>query len=121
MQVADRGFTAAFLTSFPDAVDSEAQLVRAEVGFGEVVRRAQAAGRLRADFHLTDLTLVLLANEGVVAATGPAAAAASRRFVAHLLRSFETDGAGGLPQPAPVGFDHVGRTRWVPVRPVVSP
>jgi hypothetical protein len=87
----------------------------------EVVRRAKATGRLRADFHVSDLTLVLLANEGVVAAAGDAAAATSSRFVAHLVRSFDTGSSSALPPPAPVGFGHVGRTRWVPVRPAVSP
>jgi hypothetical protein len=117
MQVADRGFTAAFLTAFPDAVDGDAHRARAEAGLHEVVRRAKATGRLRPDFHVNDLTLVLLANQGVVAASGTAAAAASRRFAAHLLRSFETTGAGSLPPPAPVGIDQVGRTRWVPINP----
>jgi AcrR family transcriptional regulator len=39
MQVADRGFTEAFLTAFPDAIDYERTRVRAEQGFAEVVRR----------------------------------------------------------------------------------
>ncbi|GAB2487349.1 hypothetical protein GCM10027187_63500 [Streptosporangium sandarakinum] len=47
MQVADRGFTDAFLTAFPDAIDYERTRLRAERGFAEMVRRAKATGRLR--------------------------------------------------------------------------
>lgn len=107
MQIADRGFAEAFLTAFPAAVDFEAVRLRAERGFATIVRRAQAAGRLRADFHRTDLTLVMMANCGLKHDSQAAAQAASRRLVAHLLRAFATDGSGRLPAPAPVGLYHL--------------
>ncbi|GAA3166085.1 TetR/AcrR family transcriptional regulator [Nonomuraea roseoviolacea] len=100
MQVADLGFTEAFLTAFPDAIDYERTRVRAERGFAEVVRRAKAAGRLRADFDLADLTLLLKANCGVAAGAREAAEAGSRRLVAYLLQSFRAEHAAPLP-PAP--------------------
>ncbi|MEV4114128.1 helix-turn-helix domain-containing protein [Nonomuraea sp. NPDC049695] len=100
MQAADRGFTDAFLTAFPDAIDYERTRVRAERGLAEVMRRAKAAGRLRADFDLADLTLVLKANFGVATGTSQAAAASSRRLVAYLLQSFRAEHAEPLP-PAP--------------------
>ncbi|WP_315660446.1 hypothetical protein [Amycolatopsis sp. PS_44_ISF1] len=73
------------------------------------MRRAQASGRLRTDFHPSDLTVVLLANCGVTTGTDPATAlATSRRLVAHLLRAFGTGSCADvpvLPPPAPVSLD----------------
>lgn len=112
MQVIDRGFTAAFRTEFPDSADFERVRVRAERGFAELVRRAKTAGKLRADFSETDLTLTLLANGGVTAETPHAASAASARLVAHLLRAFRTDDdepAAPLPPPAPLRLERVAR------------
>lgn len=105
MQVTDRGFTEAFLTAFPEAVDYERARTRVEEGFGEVVRRAKAAGRLRADFAMADLMLLLKANCAI--ATGPEeeAAAASRRLVAYLLQSFRAEHAEPLPPEPPLTLD----------------
>lgn len=111
MHVADRGFTAAFLTAFPDAIDFERERVRAERGFARLVRRAQEAGRLRADFDPADLPLLLMANSGISACSTDSAPAASRRFVAYLLDSFRADRsapAEPLPSPVPLDFQHVG-------------
>ena len=105
MQVADRGFTEAFLTAFPDAIDYERARVRAEQGFAEVVRRAKAAGRLRADFELADLTLLLKANCGAATGTSEVAAAGSRRLVAYLLQSFRAQHAEPLPPAPPLTLD----------------
>ncbi|WP_188187288.1 TetR/AcrR family transcriptional regulator [Nonomuraea sp. SYSU D8015] len=107
MQVADRGFTEAFLTAFPGAIDYEGVRARAEQGLAEIVRRAKAAGSLRADFDLADLTLLLKANHGVTADTGDSAAAASRRLVAYLLQSFRAETAEPLPSAPPLGLQHV--------------
>ncbi|GII85971.1 TetR family transcriptional regulator [Sphaerisporangium siamense] len=103
MQAADRGFTAAFLTAFPDAVPFERERARAERGLAELVRRAKDAGRLRADFVMDDLTLLLMAIGGVTSGSPETAVAACRRFVAYLLQAFGADPAespGPLP-PAP--------------------
>ncbi|MGY5632103.1 TetR/AcrR family transcriptional regulator [Streptomyces sp. UC1A3] len=113
MNVLDRGFAAAFLTAFPDAADFEATRVRAEEGFAVLTRRAKEAGRLRADFDRSDLTLVFMANNGINAPSTRAALAASRRLVALLLHSFRADvagpdGAGApLPPPAPLDLYHL--------------
>ncbi|MEU5952360.1 helix-turn-helix domain-containing protein [Streptomyces sp. NPDC047525] len=111
MHVVDRGFTAAFLTAFPDAIDFERERVRAERGFAQLVRRAKDAGRLRPDFDASDLPLLLMANSGITACSTDAAPAASRRFVAYLLDSFRADRAAPaepLPAPVPLGFHHMG-------------
>ncbi|MEU4408924.1 helix-turn-helix domain-containing protein [Streptosporangium sp. NPDC023963] len=107
MQAADRGFTAAFLTAFPDAVDHERERARAEQGFAELTRRAKAAGRLRADFEPADLVMVLMANNGIVAESTEDTLMASRRLVAYLLRSFQVDPpdrAAPLPPAPPFGL-----------------
>jgi len=50
-----------------------------------LLQRARAAGRLRPDFSLGDVALVLLANAGVVRSTGEQAPAATSRLVALLI------------------------------------
>ncbi|MFH9575576.1 TetR/AcrR family transcriptional regulator [Streptomyces sp. NPDC017230] len=111
MNILDRGFAAAFLTAFPDAAEFEETRVRAEKGFAELARRAKDAGRLRADFDRSDLTLVLMANNGINARSTQAALAASRRLVALLLHSFRADSAAlaadPLPPPAPLDPYHL--------------
>ncbi|WP_043620118.1 TetR/AcrR family transcriptional regulator [Nonomuraea candida] len=107
MQVSDRGFTEAFLTAFPEAADYERARARAERGLAEVVRRAKEAGRLRPDFDLADLTLLLKANCGVATGSGEAAAAGSRRLVAYLLQSFGAEHAEPLPPPPPLTLGHL--------------
>jgi AcrR family transcriptional regulator len=104
MQVVDRGFSAAFLTAFPDAIDFDKARNRAEEGFAEVVRRAQEAGQLRADFDTSDLALLLQANAGITAGSTEVALAASRRLIAYLLQAFRA--AGPLPPPAPLALQH---------------
>ncbi|CAL9372810.1 hypothetical protein SUDANB121_00908 [Nocardiopsis dassonvillei] len=107
MQVADRGFTAAFLRDSPLSPGLEARRVRAERGMAALIGRAKAAGVLRPEFDRTDLTLVLMAVDGIRADTAEAARAAARRLVAHLLRSFRAvPDPAPLPPPAPVGLYH---------------
>ena len=66
MQASDRGFTAAFLSRFPDAIDYDRERTRAENGLARLVQRAKDVGQLRDDFDHTDITLLLLANSGIV-------------------------------------------------------
>lgn len=106
MQAADRGFTDAFLAAFPATAEHDDRRAFAETSLAELVRRAKESGRLRADFAQEDLALVLLANSGVVTDDPATTEAASRRLVAHLLRSFavaEGD-ARPLPPPPPIGL-----------------
>lgn len=112
MQVADRGFTAAFLSEFPDAVDHERERRRAEEGIAELVRRAQETGKLRADFAPEDITLLLLANGGVAEGVGEQelAAAASRRLVGYLLQSFRASDGTLLPPAPPLGLEQIHRS-----------
>jgi len=112
MQLADRGFTAAFQRTFPDAVDLGERQRRALAGFATLVRRAQDAGALRRDFDPDDLWLVLLANNAVVAGRNrsPASAAASsRRLVGYLLDAFRADGAARAAGPSAAAPSGRGR------------
>ncbi|WP_326794763.1 TetR/AcrR family transcriptional regulator [Streptomyces sp. NBC_01808] len=105
LQREERGFPAAFLAAFPDGTRADAAVrERAERDFAVLVRRAQAAGALRADFHPTDLAVALLAHCGLVGAL-PDDRAASRRLVAYLLQSFRAEAAGEpLPPPGAVSL-----------------
>ncbi|MEV6715057.1 hypothetical protein AB0M48_23830 [Lentzea sp. NPDC051208] len=77
----DRGFSAAFTTACPRAIDFAAVRDRAFRSLTELIRRAKATGRLRPDFSVDDMVLLLMASGGVRAGT-PAAA---RRFVTLFL------------------------------------
>ncbi|NRQ36948.1 TetR/AcrR family transcriptional regulator [Nonomuraea sp. NN258] len=104
MQAADRGFTAAFLTRFPDAIDYDHLRARAENGLADLIQRAKAAGQLRPDFTESDVTLLLLANNAMVTESPEESLAASRRLLGYLLPSFRADRTEPLPPPAPLGL-----------------
>ncbi|MEV4115114.1 TetR/AcrR family transcriptional regulator, partial [Nonomuraea sp. NPDC049695] len=70
MQAADRGFADVLTMTFPAAKALEARRAEAYNGFVELIARAKAAGCLRDDFTSQDLVILLMANAGVVAATG---------------------------------------------------
>ncbi|MFB4420152.1 TetR/AcrR family transcriptional regulator [Streptomyces sp. QL37] len=84
----DRGFTEAFLSTLPGAPDVAGReyTVRALAG---LARRAQEAGRLRSDFVLDDLILVLMANKGINTRSAATQVMASRRFAALAIQAFE--------------------------------
>jgi AcrR family transcriptional regulator len=102
MQVADRGMTDVLTMTFPADDRFEAARTRAYAGFVELVGAAKATGRLRPDFSPEDLAIVLMANAGVVNATGDAAPDTWRRLVAYFLQAFAAEAAGPLPEaPSP--------------------
>jgi AcrR family transcriptional regulator len=100
MQADDRGFTEVLTLTFPTAEAFEAKRHESYVGFSELIARAKGAGRLRPDFSTEDLVLLLMANAGVIAATGDAAPDAWRRLVAYMTQAFAAGHAEPLP-PAP--------------------
>ena len=65
----DRGFTQAFLANFPGVTNIAAGREYTVKAVAELARRAKEAGRLRSDFVLDDLILVLMANKGIRAAS----------------------------------------------------
>jgi AcrR family transcriptional regulator len=83
----DRGFTAAFVTAFPQAVDFAKERTSVLRSLAELIQRAKDAGDLRRDFVLDDLIMLIMANSGIRATSREAAAAASRRFAALAIQS----------------------------------
>jgi AcrR family transcriptional regulator len=99
MQADDRGFADVLTLTFPTAKALEAERNKSADALGELIDRAKATGRLRADFEHQDVPLILMANAGVVTATRNAAPDAWRRIVGYLIQSFATEAARPLPAP----------------------
>lgn len=100
MHARDRGFTAAFVSAFPHAIDFAVTREQALGKVAELARRARATGKLRPDFVLDDLILVVMANGGIRVARQAAAVAASRRFAALLIWGFRAEPAARTLPPA---------------------
>ena len=67
MQATDRGLSELLVTNTFDDDDRLTELrAAAQRGATELIRRAQADGALRSDFTRQDLSLLLMANSGVV-------------------------------------------------------
>jgi AcrR family transcriptional regulator len=97
----DRGFTAAFMSAYPNAIDFAASRDHALSSFAELARSAKNAGHLRPDFVLDDLILILMANNGIRATSPAARVAASRRFAALAIQALHaTPHAAPLPPAA---------------------
>ncbi|MFJ4676500.1 MULTISPECIES: TetR/AcrR family transcriptional regulator [unclassified Kitasatospora] len=97
----DRGFTEAFLSGYPEVADAAAGRAHTVKAVAGLARRAQQAGRLRPDFVLDDLILVLMANKGIHAASTTARVRASRRFAALAVQALEAcPRHAPLPPPA---------------------
>jgi AcrR family transcriptional regulator len=92
-----RGFAAAFKSAFPDALDVTAGRDYALNSVATLARRAKDAGRLRPDFVLDDLIIVLMANDGIHAISPAARVAASRRFAALAIQAFQASPAAAPP------------------------
>lgn len=107
MGASERGLTAAFLAHLGSRVDVGEQRSRAEQAFVDLVVRAKTDGRLRADFHRRDLSMVLLAARGLAQERPEMALAASARLAAYLLQAFAADHARPLP---PLPGQHRGRS-----------
>lgn len=99
MQAADRGLKDVLTRTFPNARALEANRARGFELFLQVVERAKAEGRLRADFVPEDHVLLLMGNAGVVQGAGDAAPEAWRRYVALMLDGLRSECATPLPPP----------------------
>ena len=84
----DRGFTEAFLSTLPGAPDVAGREYTVKA-VAALAQRAKDAGRLRPDFILDDLVLVLMANKGIHAASAATRVTASRRFAALTIQGLE--------------------------------
>jgi AcrR family transcriptional regulator len=93
LQARDHGFTAAFKSAFPRAMDFAALRASSLTAAAELIRRAKDTGRLRADVNLDDVVLMITANGGIHASAPAARIAASRRFAALIIRACQATGA----------------------------
>ncbi|MFE3459378.1 TetR/AcrR family transcriptional regulator [Nocardiopsis aegyptia] len=98
----DRGFTEAFMSAFPDAMDFAADRADAVRAIAELARRAKDAGRLRRDFVLDDLILMLMAHRGIHAPSTAARVAAARRFAAFVVQAFSASAEQAPLPPVPL-------------------
>ncbi len=99
LQARDAGLRDLLTTSFPARSTVEQRTSEAVEKLKVLVRRAQADGSVRPDLVVADVVVMLLANSGVLAATGTAAPDAWRRFAAMMLDAFLTDDGAPLPDP----------------------
>jgi AcrR family transcriptional regulator len=99
MQAADRGLSDVLTMSARTTERLEELRRPAYDDFAALVRRAQAAGQLRADFLPEDFILLVLANEGVLRGTREAPPLAWQRFLALILDGCRAEGAHALPAP----------------------
>ncbi|WP_158887930.1 TetR/AcrR family transcriptional regulator [Amycolatopsis anabasis] len=111
LQARDQGFTAAFMSTYPNAVDFTADRERTLKSIAELARRAKDAGHLRPDFVLDDLILILMANSGIHAPSSVARVAASRRFAALAIQAFQASPVISPLPPVPLlrggAIDHM--------------
>ncbi|WP_329000334.1 TetR/AcrR family transcriptional regulator [Kribbella sp. NBC_00709] len=89
LHVRNRGFTDAFLATYPEAADFAESRERAMRSVATLARRAKADGQLRRDFELADFVIMLTAHRGLRASTSAGRLAASRRFAALAVRAFQ--------------------------------
>ncbi|MFD5896676.1 TetR/AcrR family transcriptional regulator [Streptomyces sp. NPDC060366] len=92
----DRGFSEAFMSTFPGAPDVAGREYTVKTVAG-LAQRAKEAGHLRSDFVLDDLILILMANKGIHTRSTDTQVMASRRFAGLAIQAFEAS-----PQHAPL-------------------
>ncbi|TQL69735.1 TetR family transcriptional regulator [Nocardioides albertanoniae] len=104
LNVGNQGFVDAFMSEQPRSESFAEHRRELLAKLAELAQRAQAAGRLRGDFVIDDLVLVLLAGRGLAATPSARSVAAARRFAALAIDAFR---ASETHRPLP------GRqTRW---------
>ncbi|MBE1878352.1 TetR/AcrR family transcriptional regulator [Myceligenerans pegani] len=100
LNVGNQGFVDAFMAENPGS-DSFTEHRAAMLSMlARLARRAQDAGRLRADFVLDDLVIVLLAGRGLAASRSARGVAVARRFAALAIEAFR---ASDTNRPLPRG------------------
>jgi AcrR family transcriptional regulator len=100
LQAGDAGLRDLLTTAFPASSAIERRINEAVEKVKELIARAQDEGSLRPDVVVADVVVMLLANAGVLKATGEAAPDAWRRFAALMLDAFRARPDAPLP-PAP--------------------
>jgi AcrR family transcriptional regulator len=88
LHLQNRGFTEAFLATYPDAVDIAGSRELTLRSVATLARRAKARGRLRKDFELGDLMIMLTAHRGLHVSDPATRSTASRRFATLVVQAF---------------------------------
>lgn len=101
LQAADPGRRAMLTTAFPPSSLIEQTVSEAVEKVRALLERAQAEGAVRADVGVGDVVVLLLANAGVLEATGTHAPHAWRRFAVLMLDALCTGPESALPEPTP--------------------
>jgi AcrR family transcriptional regulator len=119
LQAADRGLKEVVLgtTEGRERVAKMREQMRPRVG--ELVRRAKAAGSLRADFDATDLPLLQMMLGSVAEISTPERSALWQRFLGLLLDGMRAGATEPTPLPvAPLGSEDLDDVmcRWRPAR-----
>ncbi|MEU4291732.1 helix-turn-helix domain-containing protein [Kribbella sp. NPDC026596] len=83
-----RGFTEAFLATYPGAADFTVHREYTLRAVARLAERAKKTGHLRADFTSEDLVMMLSAHGGIRATNPALRRAASRRFAALTIQAF---------------------------------
>ena len=89
LNAGNRDLATAFTAAFPKAMNVTADRGHALGSLAELARRAKDAGRLRPDFVLDDLILMLMASRGLHATSPASLAAASRRLATLAIQAFQ--------------------------------
>ncbi|MCF3961810.1 TetR/AcrR family transcriptional regulator [Streptomyces fuscigenes] len=104
----NQGFVDAFMSAHPHAPVFGRHRADLLHRLAALAARAKRAGRLRHDFAVDDLVLVLLAGRGLSSAHPDTRTAAARRFAALALDAFrESATNGALPRRPPLLDDAV--------------
>lgn len=85
MQAEDGGFADLVTLALSAAKALEARRAEVFEDWVQLIARAKESGRLRQDFSAEDLPILLMANAGVIAATGKTAPDTWRRLVATMI------------------------------------
>ncbi len=101
LQASDAGLREMLTTACPPSSVVEQRTAEAVEKLRALMARAQRDGSLRGDVTVDDVVVMLLANAGVVGATGDTAPDAWRRFAALMVDAFSTRPAGDELPPAP--------------------
>ncbi|HEX7322951.1 MAG TPA: helix-turn-helix domain-containing protein [Mycobacterium sp.] len=103
LQAGDAGLRDLLTTQFPASSEVERRTTEAVEKVRELIGHAQREGRLRPDVAAADVVVMLLANAGVLRATGGTAPGAWRRFAALMVEAFRArpDGPERALPPAP--------------------
>jgi AcrR family transcriptional regulator len=88
LHLQNRGFTDAFLATYPDAVDVAESRELTLKSVATLARRAKSRGRLRRDFELADLMIMLTAHRGLHVSDPTTRTTASRRFATLVVQAF---------------------------------